>query len=87
MPKTHKKPGLILIFDDEVWYQPVDDYHALKPEIDKIKYALVEPSNQDRVLKSAEKLDSKDTIGMTDVEKDDVKDLLTKGVTIRPLGR
>jgi hypothetical protein len=84
---TYNRPGLVLIFDDEVWYQPIANYAALKPAIDDIKHALVDPSNQARVLKAAVQLKSKDLIGMADVEKDDVRDLLMKGVTIRPLGR
>jgi hypothetical protein len=83
----HKRPGIILIFDDEIWYHKVDAYADIQAQIDNIKYALVDPVNSQRVLAGATKLDSNDALEMLNVEKDDVQELLLKGITIRPLGR
>ncbi|CAH2404996.1 hypothetical protein [Mesorhizobium ventifaucium] len=87
MATSYQKPGIILIFDQEVWYQPVKQYSDLKAEIDNIKSALVDPANQQRVLKTAVQLQTLDELELLKVEKDDIRDLLLGGVTIRPTGK
>ncbi len=82
---ANKQPGVALIFGDEIWYIQATDYADVTGKIQQIKDALV---GREGVFDgSATQLSAGEYVELTKLESEDIKELLTKGITIRPLGR
>ncbi|MEO9873502.1 MAG: hypothetical protein ABJ360_11205 [Roseobacter sp.] len=82
---NNKQPGIALIFGDEIWYIQATDYADVTRKIQTIKDKLVGRGGEfDGVAKQ---LTSGEYVELTQLESEDIKELLTKGITIRPLGR
>ncbi len=85
MADKKKKPGIALVFNEEVWFIPADDYDDVLRKIEQIKEAVVGTNGE--FNKTAKKLEQGDLVALAELETEDMKSLLTKGITIRPLGR
>jgi hypothetical protein len=73
-------PGILVIIDDQIYYKKVGSLAEVQHEIEAIKGMLVGRSGYAR-------LGPKDKVQLNDSEADDIKALLSAGITIRPLGR
>ncbi|NNJ74732.1 MAG: hypothetical protein HKP56_06200 [Anderseniella sp.] len=85
MADTHPTPGIALIFGEEIWLIPADNYEDVTRKIEQIKEAVVGPSGT--FGNTAKKLTKGDYVALAELETEDIKSLLTKGITIRPMGR
>lgn len=85
MVDSYKKPGIALVFGEEIWFIKADDYEDVTRKIEQIKDAVVGPNGA--FGKTATKLTKGDYVALAELETEDMKALLTKGITIRPLGR
>ena len=85
MATTFKNPGVLLVFNDEVWYIQTDSLQASYGKIEDIKAALVGAKGMFNA--EAHLLTSADKMELSKVEAEDIRALLTRGITIRPMGR
>lgn len=73
-------PGILVIIDDVIYYKKVEKFEQVKKEIDAIKEDLMKRAGYE-ILNDADKVQLQDAHG------DDIRKLLSLGITIRPLGR
>jgi hypothetical protein len=85
MVAKSKPPGVLLVFDNDVYYIEVADYDAVVAKISEIKEALVGEAGA--FADEAVKLDSDAYLELTKLEVRDIHALLCGGITIRAGGR
>lgn len=82
------KSGLILNFDGELHFVPLGGA-SLEEKIAEIKQILVgdEAKGVKGALPDARRLKDTDKHAISDLETSEIHELLSRGITIRPMGR
>ena len=80
------KKGLIISIDNELWFLPLGAA-TLDEKIAEIKTALVGGDGKSGAFPSARKLSDKEQHDISGLATEEIRDLLSRGITIRPMGR
>jgi hypothetical protein len=81
------KSGLLLNFDGELWFVPLAG-SSLEDKIAEIKQVLVgEEGGKGGALAGARRLKDADQHAISGLQTEEIRELLSRGITIRPMGR